>query len=148
MPAPVTTKRPPTSSGSWASWPRRASCAEAEADLAHELQDFSDHIRYGDAHKGVNIEIDRMAKVPEKLVEQYDRVAPPLLKISRRLQKQVHQVLQGPAARRAGDRPTHGAPPPDPARSTMPMVAIFTRTGCRRNCRNWLWRCWWTSPAR
>ena len=27
-------------------------CAEAEADLAHELQDFSDRIRYGDAHKG------------------------------------------------------------------------------------------------
>lgn len=78
-------------------------CAEAEADLAHELQDFSDHIRYGDAHKGVNIEIDRMAKVPEKLVEQYDRVAPPLLKISRRLQKQVHQVLQD---QRRGGRET------------------------------------------
>ena len=78
-------------------------CAEAEADLAHELQDFSDRIRYGDAHKGVNIEIDRIAEVPEKLMEQYDRVAPPLLKISRRLQKQVRQVLQD---QRRGGRET------------------------------------------
>ena len=37
-------------------------------------------------------------------MEQYDRVAPPLLKISRRAAKAGTSGLAGPAARRAGDR--------------------------------------------
>lgn len=78
-------------------------CAQEEEVLEQELQDFSDRIRYGDAHRGVNIEIDRMAEVPDKLIAQYDRVAGPLLKISRRLQKQVRQVLQD---QRRGGRET------------------------------------------
>lgn len=78
-------------------------CAQEEEVLEQELQDFSDRIRYGDAHRGVDIEIDRMAEVPDKLIAQYDRVAGPLLKISRRLQKQVRQVLQD---QRRGGRET------------------------------------------
>ena len=74
-----------------------------EEALEQELQDFSDRIRYGNAHRGVDIEIDRMAEVPDKLIAQYDRVAGPLLKISRRLQKQVRQVLQD---QRRGGRET------------------------------------------
>lgn len=78
-------------------------CAQEEEALEQELQDFSDRIRYGDAHRGVDIEIDRMAEVPEKLIEQYDKVAEPLLRISRRLQKQVQQVLRD---QRRGGRET------------------------------------------
>lgn len=78
-------------------------CAQEEEVLEQELQDFSDRIRYGNAHRGVDIEIDRMAEVPDKLIAQYDRVAGPLLKISRRLQKQVRQVLQD---QRRGGRET------------------------------------------
>ena len=78
-------------------------CAQEEETLEQELQDFSDRIRYGNAHRGVDIEIDRMAEVPDKLIAQYDRVAGPLLKISRRLQKQVRQVLQD---QRRGGRET------------------------------------------
>lgn len=78
-------------------------CTAEEEALERELQDFSDRIRYGNAHRGVNIEIDRMAEVSESLVRQYDRVAGPLLKISRRLQKQVQQVLKD---RRSGGRET------------------------------------------
>lgn len=78
-------------------------CAQEEEALEQELQDFSDRIRYGNAHRGVDIEIDRMAEVPDKLIAQYDRVAGPLLKISRRLQKQVRQVLQD---QRRGGRET------------------------------------------
>lgn len=78
-------------------------CAAEEEALEKELQDFSDRIRYGDAHSGVNIEINRMAEVPESLIQQYERIAEPLLKISRRLQKQVRQVLQD---QRRGGRET------------------------------------------
>ena len=78
-------------------------CAQEEEALKQELQDFSDRIRYGDAHRGVDIEIDRMAEVPDKLMEQYDKVAEPLLRISRRLQKQVQQVLRD---QRRGGRET------------------------------------------
>lgn len=78
-------------------------CAQEEEVLEQELQDFSDRIRYGNAHRGVDIEIDRMAEVSDKLIAQYDRVAGPLLKISRRLQKQVRQVLQD---QRRGGRET------------------------------------------
>ena len=81
----------------------RAVTSDDLQQLEQELQDFSDRIRYGDAHYGVDIEIDRMAEVPDKLIEQYDRVAGPLLKISRRLQKQVRQVLQD---QRRGGRET------------------------------------------
>lgn len=62
-----------------------------------------DSMRYGDAHRGVDIEIDRMAEVPESLIRQYDRIAESLLKISRRLQKQVQQILKD---QRRGGRET------------------------------------------
>ena len=78
-------------------------CAKEEEALERELQDFSDHIRYGNAHSCVDIEIDRMATVSDSLVNQYNRIAEPLLKISRRLQKQVRQVLQD---QRRGGRET------------------------------------------
>lgn len=78
-------------------------CAAEEEALEKELQDFSDRIRYGDAHRGVDIEIDRMAEVPESLIRQYDRIAESLLKISRRLQKQVQQILKD---QRRGGRET------------------------------------------
>lgn len=78
-------------------------CAKEEEALERELQDFSDHIRYGNAHSYVDIEIDRMATVSDSLVNQYNRIAEPLLKISRRLQKQVRQVLQD---QRRGGRET------------------------------------------
>ena len=78
-------------------------CAKEEEALERELQDFSDHIRYGNAHSCVDIEIDRMATVSDSLVNQYNGIAEPLLKISRRLQKQVRQVLQD---QRRGGRET------------------------------------------
>lgn len=78
-------------------------CAKEEEALERELQDFSNHIRYGNAHSCVDIEIDRMATVSDSLVNQYNRIAEPLLKISRRLQKQVRQVLQD---QRRGGRET------------------------------------------
>ena len=78
-------------------------CTEEETEFAAELQQFSDDIDYGDAHAGVNIHINRMASVPDELISAYDRVCDPLLTLSKRLQKQVSQVLKD---RRNGGKET------------------------------------------
>lgn len=68
--------------------------AECEQELSKELQAESDKIRYGNAHKGVNIKIHRMLHVDPRYKESYKQVAPPLLLISKRLQKCVSQKLR------------------------------------------------------
>ena len=71
-----------------------AAYASYEQELSEELQEESDRIRYGNAHKGVHVNINRMAYVDPSYMEAYQKVAPPLLLISKRLQKQVSQILK------------------------------------------------------
>lgn len=68
--------------------------AEYEEELAEELQQESDKIRYGNAHKGIPVNINRMSYVDTSYMEAYQKVAPPLLLISKRLQKQISQILK------------------------------------------------------
>ena len=63
-------------------------------ELEDELQEESDAIRYGNAHKGVNIKINRMKTVPNEYIEAYKKIAPPLLAVSKRLQKQIIPKLR------------------------------------------------------
>ena len=63
-------------------------------ELEEELQAESDAIRYGNAHKGVHIRINRMATVPESYKEGYKKIAPPLISVSKRLQKQILPKLK------------------------------------------------------
>ena len=65
-----------------------------EQELTAELQAEANHIAYGNAHHGVHVTINRMSVVPEDLVSEYARVSAPLLLLSRRMQKQVAQVLK------------------------------------------------------
>lgn len=65
-----------------------------EEELTEELQQESDKIRYGNAHKGMHININRMSYVDPSYMEAYQKVAPPLLLISKRLQKQISQLLK------------------------------------------------------
>lgn len=66
-------------------------------ELEDELQDESDNIRYGNAHKGVRIRINRMATVPDDYKEDYKRISPPLIAVSKRLQKQILPKLKDEA---------------------------------------------------
>lgn len=68
--------------------------ARYEEELTEELQQESDKIRYGNAHKGMHIRINRMSYVDPSYMEAYQKVAPPLLLISKRLQKQISQILK------------------------------------------------------
>lgn len=71
-----------------------AAYASYEEELSEELQAESDKIRYGNAHRGMHININRMAYVDSSYMEAYQKVAPPLLLISKRLQKQISQILK------------------------------------------------------
>ena len=63
-------------------------------EIEEELQSESDAIRYGNAHKGVHIRINRMAIVPESYKERYMKISPPLISVSKRLQKQILPKLK------------------------------------------------------
>ncbi|MCL2106423.1 MAG: nitric oxide reductase activation protein NorD [Oscillospiraceae bacterium] len=76
-------------------------CGLLEGELTAELQEEAERIRYGDAHKNIHVVVNRMSAVPPGLVEAYQKVAPPLLAISKRMQQQVIQVLR---ERREGGR--------------------------------------------
>lgn len=65
-----------------------------DEELTEELQREADKIRYGNAHRGVHVHINRMSYVEPAYMELYQKVAPPLLLISKRLQKQIAQILK------------------------------------------------------
>ena len=65
-----------------------------EEELTKELQDEADKIRYGNAHRGTHVNVNRLAHVDTSHMEAYRKVAPPLLLISKRLQHQISQLLK------------------------------------------------------
>jgi len=71
-----------------------AAHAHYEEELSEELQQEADKIRYGNAHRGIHVNINRMSYVDQSYGEAYQRIAPPLLLISKRLQKQISQILK------------------------------------------------------
>lgn len=71
----------------------RAACEQLESERLRKLNNAAQNISYGNIHSGVNVRVNRITEVDEELVEQYDRDAPPLLTISRQLQKHLtHQL--------------------------------------------------------
>ena len=69
-------------------------CQELEENRLSELNEFAKGISYGNAHKGVEVKINRMATVDPEMITQYNAVAGPLLAISRQLQKSILQQLK------------------------------------------------------
>lgn len=65
-----------------------------EQELSEELQAEANRIHYGNAHLGVQVTVNRMSMVPEYLAQEYSRISAPLLLLSKRMQKQVIQVLK------------------------------------------------------
>jgi hypothetical protein len=67
---------------------------ELESARTDQLNELTNSISYGDIHDGVNKKVHRMAETPEELVEAYKKAAPPLLHISKLLQRSITQHLQ------------------------------------------------------
>ena len=78
----------------------KAACQELESERLQELNDVAQSLSYGNIHEGVSIKVNRIKSVDETLIEQYQLIAPPLLTISRQLQKSLLQQLKD--SRRGG----------------------------------------------
>ena len=65
-----------------------------EDELTAELQEEAKRIRLGNAHRGVHITVRRMKTVSDYYVEEYNKIASPLLLLSKRMQKQVSEILR------------------------------------------------------
>ncbi len=78
----------------------RAATKELETERLRELNDAAQSISYGDIHEGVSIRVNRIAAVDEELVEGYDRIAAPLITISKQLRRSLIKQLQ--ESRRGG----------------------------------------------
>ena len=69
-------------------------CFKYNQEIEDSLQQESDSIRYGNAHKSIKVVVKRMATVPDEYKESYHKIAPPLIAISKRLQKQILPKLR------------------------------------------------------
>ena len=74
-----------------------------EDQRTREINELAQSISYGDAHDGVNFVVHRISSVPQELKDAYNLVAPPLLQISKAMQRSVTQQLKD---RRSGGKQT------------------------------------------
>jgi hypothetical protein len=65
-----------------------------QQEMTEELQKAADDIHYGNAHAGIHVTVNRMSYVPDYLIKEYQSVAPPLLRASKRLQKTIAPLLK------------------------------------------------------
>ena len=76
---------------------------ELEEELSEDLQREANAIHYGNAHRNIHVTVNRMAHVDQNLIDSYNRVAPELLMLSKRLQRSVSSALRD---RRQGGKQT------------------------------------------
>ena len=67
--------------------------AAYEQQLTEELQKAANDIHYGNAHAGIHVTIHRVQDIPDRLIRQYEEVAPPLLRLQR-LQSSILPLLK------------------------------------------------------
>ena len=72
----------------------RAACKELESKRTQELNEAAQNISYGNVHSGVHVRVNRINEVDEKLIEYYNQVAEPLLKISKQLKGSLVRQLK------------------------------------------------------
>ena len=65
-----------------------------QQEMTEELQKAANDIHYGNAHAGIHVTVNRMCSVPDYLIQSYHSIAPPLLRVSKRLQKTIAPLLK------------------------------------------------------
>lgn len=71
-----------------------------EGERTRELNSFANDISYGNAHKGIDVRVNRTAEVSEYMEETYKEVAPNFLPIAKNLAKKYLQIAD--SARQGG----------------------------------------------
>lgn len=64
------------------------------ATRLHQLQEEALSVPYGDLHRGITLAFHRQSQIDQDAVDLYQAVAPPLITLSRRLQKSVERVIR------------------------------------------------------
>ena len=64
-----------------------------EEELSEELQREADSISYGNAHRGIDVTVNRMVHIDQEMIDNYNAIAPELLQLSKRLQRSIRSVL-------------------------------------------------------
>ena len=72
----------------------RAVYTDLENKRATDLNALANEIAYGDIHSGVKKKVHRITEVTDELKEQFHQAAPPLLHISKQLQRSITQQLR------------------------------------------------------
>lgn len=65
-----------------------------ETERRDELNEIAQNISFGDAHEGVPVTVHRMPAVNDELIAQYDAISPPLLQISKQLQRSITHAME------------------------------------------------------
>ncbi len=63
-------------------------------ELTEEMRKEADRVQLGNAHTGVKIVINHMDIVDESFIDQYQQAAPPLLVISKQMQKRLQRIFR------------------------------------------------------
>lgn len=72
----------------------KAACEELENERLKELNEVAQNISYGNVHQGINIRVNRISSVSDRMVENYQTVSHELLMISRQLQRSIIKQLK------------------------------------------------------
>ena len=67
---------------------------DCQTELTEELQKTANNIHYGNAHAGIHVTIHRLTSVSDYLKNEYQTVAPPLLRASKKLQSTILPLLK------------------------------------------------------
>lgn len=67
---------------------------ECQAELTEELQQTANDIHYGNAHAGIHVTIHRLTSTSDYLKNEYQTIAPPLLRASKKLQSTILPLLK------------------------------------------------------
>ena len=65
-----------------------------ETKRTSQLNELAQNISYGNIHEGVKMTVHRMSTIDDKLRDRYDEASPPLLAISKQLQRSITRQLQ------------------------------------------------------
>lgn len=65
-----------------------------QQEMTEELQNAANDIHYGSAHAGIHVTVHRMPGVSDHMVTDYQSIAPPLIRASKRLQKTIAPLLK------------------------------------------------------
>ncbi|MDO4274141.1 MAG: nitric oxide reductase activation protein NorD [Eubacteriales bacterium] len=65
-----------------------------QQEMTEELQKTANDIRYGNAHAGIHVTVNRIQRVEPSMISDYQSVAPALLRASKRLQASIAPLLR------------------------------------------------------